>query len=707
MSTTSRAASSRPSTSKVAPSASSWTGTAALAVLASVATLASLGYISITVNLDGTPQSIQPASFLAPSPAPAPAAASRTPTRTADCLVLGGVPQLCPADERVWSESLTHAALLWHPTPRKVLILGPLGASVVAEALRHFTLTDIVWVSGLDQETASGAAARDTARVESYYDIEVAANTTAEFKYDDVSDILRKARVKHVTVESFLSRASSGQHAKYDVVLVDHVAASAAHLSHVADVLLAPGGVVAAAERDTTSLGLLPALARQFPHVHVAAQRVESVGSTFQFYYATQSDLHLAPTAMSPALVDANIRRRVFDGSEDLDHYDGESHLGMFHLPLALRKRVRAVLDAHRPADADAKKSYAPSEHAGSMRADSVPGATLLREYFDCDKELLDDTSDLVAAVRRGLEFSHATVVALDVYDDEDEEDENLAAFKDDPAAAAVMVSATLRDGHFTLRAYPKLGYAAAEYSSYAAKETSPEEVLGFLAEELTAKRTVGTTVPRGRPSYETAGAAGAPLVDLWYHGNDYYMSPKVEVRSSPTAGRGQFAGADIAAGEVLFRGPIETYLRHEVDIAAMAPWRVAFINHMGEQAEDDVWIAPPLYDEDPSYFTNHNCDPNLVYTGYDTMVARRDIKKGDELTFDYATADAEPRPLFKCNCGAATCRGHVHGNDWTRPELVEAYGVKHFWPHIQKKILQHRAGLPVPSLVDPSYAEE
>ncbi len=62
----------------------------------------------------------------------------------------------------------------------------------------------------------------------------------------------------------------------------------------------------------------------------------------------------------------------------------------------------------------------------------------------------------------------------------------------------------------------------------------------------------------------------------------------------------------------------------------------------------------------------NHSCDPNTeVDTRWDTTlahpvawwVATRDIKVGEELTYDYAfTAEvAEP-----CGCGAASCRGLI-----------------------------------------------
>ncbi|ORZ39173.1 hypothetical protein BCR44DRAFT_1458531 [Catenaria anguillulae PL171] len=616
------------------------------------------------------------------------------------CLVWEGVPRLCPADERVWSESMVHPTLLTHPSPRRVLILGPLGPPLIAESLRHFTLTHVQWVSGVSASDNPKSAAV----LDEYFDLHSHAHNHShrlpgKFHYDDVTDELDRRR------------PNSGNDNKFDVILIDHLATPLTPTTlAAANAQLAPGGVLTVslpASDATLPATLLPALAATFKHVHVGLEQVPSLSTSFLFALATHSDLHLSPLATAPTYVDTLIGRRVFDGDEDLDHYDGESHLRMYALPKQVRQRIQALVATS--GDAKSKPTtYAPSVHAQAMSGESTLGVTYLREYFDCSKTAVWEEDDLIAAVRRGLELSHAQVLAMDDYSADDKEIKPLTEDEEAPMAVSLVVSATLADGHFTLRVYPNRRYASAEYTSYGAdKATSPEEVLGLMYEELGAKRTIGSTVARGRFDPQPVTQAGGASVDYWYHGNDYWMSPKVLAKKSPTAGRGQFAGSDIKKGEVLFKGPIETYLRHEKEIKRMPEWRIKFVNHMGEQAEDDIWIAPPLYDEDASYFTNHNCDANLVYTGYDTMVARRDIAQGEELTFDYATADSEPRPIFKCNCGAKTCRGHVHGNDWQRNEVVDRYGVGAFWPHIQKKILRSRAGLPVASVVDPEYAKE
>ena len=60
--------------------------------------------------------------------------------------------------------------------------------------------------------------------------------------------------------------------------------------------------------------------------------------------------------------------------------------------------------------------------------------------------------------------------------------------------------------------------------------------------------------------------------------------------------------------------------------------------------------------------------------------------KKGEELTFDYATCDCSDYDEFTCLCGEPTCRGVVTGSDWRKPELQARY-VGWFSPYLVRKI--------------------
>jgi len=54
----------------------------------------------------------------------------------------------------------------------------------------------------------------------------------------------------------------------------------------------------------------------------------------------------------------------------------------------------------------------------------------------------------------------------------------------------------------------------------------------------------------------------------------------------------------------------------------------------------------------------NHSCEPNCEYRrvrGRIWIYAHRNIKKGEELTYDY-----DIRGKFPCRCGAKACRGTI-----------------------------------------------
>ena len=59
----------------------------------------------------------------------------------------------------------------------------------------------------------------------------------------------------------------------------------------------------------------------------------------------------------------------------------------------------------------------------------------------------------------------------------------------------------------------------------------------------------------------------------------------------------------------------------------------------------------------------NHSCDPNVILdTAKMQMVARRDIEKGEELSFFYPSTEWEMDAPFICLCGSANCIHVVAG---------------------------------------------
>jgi len=66
----------------------------------------------------------------------------------------------------------------------------------------------------------------------------------------------------------------------------------------------------------------------------------------------------------------------------------------------------------------------------------------------------------------------------------------------------------------------------------------------------------------------------------------------------------------------------------------------------------------------------NHSCDPNCEVNGKGLKLwifALRDIKKGEELSYDYGFGFDEDYKQFVCNCGAKNCVGFIvrEGSRW------------------------------------------
>jgi hypothetical protein len=95
-----------------------------------------------------------------------------------------------------------------------------------------------------------------------------------------------------------------------------------------------------------------------------------------------------------------------------------------------------------------------------------------------------------------------------------------------------------------------------------------------------------------------------------------------------------------------------------------------------------------------PDYLLNHACDPNLGMKDEVTLVTRREVPIGEELTIDYAVFSLDPDwvAAFTCRCGAAECRGTITGRDWERGDLQHRYAGL-FHPAIAARIAMSAEG--------------
>ena len=136
----------------------------------------------------------------------------------------------------------------------------------------------------------------------------------------------------------------------------------------------------------------------------------------------------------------------------------------------------------------------------------------------------------------------------------------------------------------------------------------------------------------------------------------------KYVMKGNAIAGFGIYANCDIAANEVIFKGE-ERSQRIATQSYILKNWNVKEIENFKKYAypvSNEVFL---LWDENPAGWApqNHSCQPNTAYKGLN-VVALRPIKKGEELTLDYADFLDEHMEPFMCSCGSENCSGYITG---------------------------------------------
>ena len=150
--------------------------------------------------------------------------------------------------------------------------------------------------------------------------------------------------------------------------------------------------------------------------------------------------------------------------------------------------------------------------------------------------------------------------------------------------------------------------------------------------------------------------------------------------------GRGMFARALFTPGEIVVVWGGTFAGREEAERARARGQLVMQL--------DDHLFSVEERGEDPTYFMNHSCDPDVWMADAVTLVARRRIASGEELTVDYALFEANEDFVteWECVCDSPGCRRRITGQDWLLPEIQRRYR-GHFSPLIAKRIGKIRHG--------------
>lgn len=158
-------------------------------------------------------------------------------------------------------------------------------------------------------------------------------------------------------------------------------------------------------------------------------------------------------------------------------------------------------------------------------------------------------------------------------------------------------------------------------------------------------------------------------------------IKDKVYVDKSKYHGNGIFANKDFKKGEVVFimKGKILKYHPKNKKECMLYPNAVGI--------ERDTWIDPI----EPFVYTNHSCDPNMATKGKVTFVAIKNIKKGDELNFDYSISEDSLWDM-KCNCKTKKCRKIIKSIRHL-PEKTFNYYLPYIPTYFKKLYKKHKKG--------------
>lgn len=149
-------------------------------------------------------------------------------------------------------------------------------------------------------------------------------------------------------------------------------------------------------------------------------------------------------------------------------------------------------------------------------------------------------------------------------------------------------------------------------------------------------------------------------------------------VRFTKARGHGLFATRDLDPGTVIVHGEGSARCLASKGFVE-SRWSLAereklFLDQSQPMGHDV--FAIPSANPDEWRPLNHSCDPNAWYAGAGSLnvVARRRIKKGEEITVEYATVYGEFVKEFACRCGCPSCRLNIRPSDCRSAEIMLLY---------------------------------
>jgi spermidine synthase len=250
------------------------------------------------------------------------------------CLVLDGKIQSSEHDEYIYHETLIQPAMILHPEPKSVMIIGGGEGAVLREILRHPSVEQIVMVD-IDREV-----------------VELCKEYLPSWHQGSFND--PKVKVLYMDARKYLQKTDD----VFDIIYMDltepiddgpsYLLFTKQFYQLVSDRLADDGIIALQAGSFNPRLlechaAVCNTLATSFPVVRSYHSFIPSYDAVWGF--ALASKVH-DPLELSISEVDKRITAR---GIEELKYYDGETHQTMFSIPKDVRtakeKEKRIIAD--------------------------------------------------------------------------------------------------------------------------------------------------------------------------------------------------------------------------------------------------------------------------------------------------------------------------------------------------------------------------
>lgn len=247
-------------------------------------------------------------------------------------LILDGKWQSCTGDEFLYHEGLVHPALIFHSTPRNVLVLGGAEGATVREVLRWKSVERVVMVD-IDAEVV--AACRQhlpEMHQNAFHDPRV--NVLIE---DALNFLDRTTQTWDVIISDLTDPIDSGP--AFRLFTQEHYQQIRRVLSPDGVFALQAGSI--APPEIHIHARLVKTVQSVFSQVRSCLCYAPSYGSPLAFILASERELSTSP---DPKAIDCLLAQKTTGGFRMMD---GTSLLGMLQLPLHLRKAIAAETEIY------------------------------------------------------------------------------------------------------------------------------------------------------------------------------------------------------------------------------------------------------------------------------------------------------------------------------------------------------------------------